>query len=339
MEPEIKLNLNSIIREWALQSSSHGIPNIARAGKISFLKFLWTICFLISLSYSLYLVSESLIEFTSRPYITSQSLIEETPTQFPTVLICSLNALNNKNTQVLKLAELLEKQFESLQLKNFNGIYSDIMSTAFKSFLIDLPDSAKKSAGYQLKDMLISCYFNNVECNVTDFKWIFVFDYVNCYAFNAKGNKFSGHDGFYYGLKLELYIENGNSSRHGLYSMSRGLRYMIYNYTVVTPFIFDLGYDAAPGQVTNVQIKKSQIQKLGNPYNECIMDLTPSSAERTYLMNIMFDHLNQTKYNQLYCQNLCLNEAYVKYCNCYQVTIDKQKLKFFIFNIKLIFNF
>lgn len=99
--------------------------------------------------------------------------------------------------------------------------------------------------------------------------------------------------------------------------MRRGIRFMIMNHTLESPFIIDQGYDAQPGLVSNVEIKKMYNAKLGLPYSDCLSDLSSRSSMQTDLMKIMFNQLNQSQYSQLYCQNLCFQLAIVNACNCY----------------------
>ena len=65
-----------------------------------------------------------------------------------------------------------------------------------------------RTFGYLLKDMLISCSFGLVSCNLSDFQEVYMFDYTNCFKFNSNGDQFIGRRGFFYGLQLELYIGN-----------------------------------------------------------------------------------------------------------------------------------
>jgi hypothetical protein len=61
-------------------------------------------------------------------------------------------------------------------------------------------------------------------------------DYVNCYRFNANGSMFIGKSGTGYGLQLEIFV--GNSSSEESFIHKRGLRYLVYNYTVNSASIY-----------------------------------------------------------------------------------------------------
>lgn len=149
---------------------------------------------------------------------------------------------------------------------------------------------------------------------------IYIFDdfgFKSCFKFNSNGSRMIGKRGFTYGLQLELYIGNSSNSNDYLYFLSRGVRFMVYNYTINSPGIADEGYDAEPGKVTNVEIMKLYSDKLGSPYSDCLSDLTPQSSGQTDLMQMMFNDHNQSQYSQIYCQNLCFQLNIIDKCNCF----------------------
>ena len=91
---------------------------------------------------------------------------------------------------------------------------------AFKASIYansSLGSSLMKEIGFDLKDMLISCYYNDTECDLTDFKLITTYYQGNCYIFNYKLNasttlKTASKTGRFTGLKLELF--GGFSSKN-----------------------------------------------------------------------------------------------------------------------------
>ena len=67
----------------------------------------------------------------------------------------------------------------------FANIISDIYAT--RSLINNdknLTNENRKEMGYQLKDMLISCFFNYEPCTVNDFTYFHDPLYGNCYTFN-----------------------------------------------------------------------------------------------------------------------------------------------------------
>jgi amiloride-sensitive sodium channel subunit gamma len=65
----------------------------------------------------------------------------------------------------------------------------------------------RKDVGYSLETMLISCFYNGIACNTSDFSLVFTYEYGNCYTFNsqtpARTTKLFG---FGSGLVLELFV-------------------------------------------------------------------------------------------------------------------------------------
>ena len=51
--------------------------------------------------------------------------------------------------------------------------------------------SGTKALGWSLDTMLISCTYNGVTCNSSDFFWWYSFEYGNCYTFNYKNSTVS----------------------------------------------------------------------------------------------------------------------------------------------------
>lgn len=66
-----------------------------------------------------------------------------------------------------------------------------------------------------------------------------------------------------------------------------------------------------------MKVIKKFYDRLSSPYSDCLDDLTPQSPDQTKTMKIMFEELNQTKYNQIYCQNVCLHSALINDCGCF----------------------
>ncbi len=63
--------------------------------------------------------------------------------------------------------------------------------------------------GFKLNNMLLSCKFNEIDCNYTDFYDFYSFEYGNCYTFNKKNSQDLRAVGqIKVGLELELYAGN-----------------------------------------------------------------------------------------------------------------------------------
>ncbi len=70
--------------------------------------------------------------------------------------------------------------------------------------------SMVKSLGWDLNDIMISCYYNGIQCSINDFYYWTSFEYGNCYTFNYALNssstlKQTSKTGPENGLSMELF--------------------------------------------------------------------------------------------------------------------------------------
>ena len=89
----------------------------------------------------------------------------------------------------------------TLDISDFNSIHG-------------ISDEEKRKISHDLSDILLECWFNDVQCDLSDFTWTYHQTYWNCYKFNtgfdSNGNKIdlkksilAGPD---HGLQLTLYV-------------------------------------------------------------------------------------------------------------------------------------
>ena len=58
------------------------------------------------------------------------------------------------------------------------------------TFNANFTEQQRKSLSWDLAQVLTSCTFNGVKCDVqNDFEWYFSVDYGNCYRFNSRPTK------------------------------------------------------------------------------------------------------------------------------------------------------
>ena len=64
-----------------------------------------------------------------------------------------------------------------------------------------------QNISFDLQPMLISCVYNGVKCDSSDFIQFTTYDRGNCYMFNSNTSKIetSTQSGQFYGLQLELF--------------------------------------------------------------------------------------------------------------------------------------
>ena len=134
------------------------------------------------------------------------------PTQFPTVSFCNIKSVNSSvplgKTLVYKAAVNFTQTslWEWLTIENYRlrmFVSNDPAMTA----------ALKKSVGFLIEDMLVSCYYNYKPCNASDLTYFYNQQYGNCYKFNGgkddNGNsqsiKQSSISGYLNGLILEFF--------------------------------------------------------------------------------------------------------------------------------------
>ena len=73
-------------------------------------------------------------------------------------------------------------------------------------------ESIRSQLGYSLKQIIISCIFNNKDCDLeNDFVHYYDQMYGNCFKYNADKSKMISQSGSMNGLQLELFTESASS--------------------------------------------------------------------------------------------------------------------------------
>ncbi|KAI6241858.1 Degenerin [Aphelenchoides fujianensis] len=135
-----------------------------------------------------------------------------------------------------------------------------------QQIIADMDPNTREALGYKLRDLVISCAFNQIPCDYdTDFETITDPDYGNCYTYNYNGVHKTARSGTQYGLRL---ITFSNISDY-LYSSSQaGVRVTLskQNFAV---FPNTYGYSVSVGSYVAVPVQYNHIKRLGHPYNQC----------------------------------------------------------------------
>ena len=240
----------SAVCECAMNSTAHGIPNIFRLHN-KMLKVMWTICFLGALFYSIYTITSIVISFLQFDVLTNQQVVVESPVDFPAVTVCNINPFDRRNSQNYINAVLLKNNISYVNDIKKIDINPKLVSNLIKAS-IKSDNSLNKTQiehlGFELPYMILTCYFNNLPCNASDFVWTYDYDYTNCYTFNSgfssngsqipiKQSNEAGPDGAF---KLELFL--GDDEYQNQYILNSGARVVIHNQSV-TPIIISEGID------------------------------------------------------------------------------------------------
>ena len=163
-----------------------------------------------------------ILSYLSFGVVTSDQIVVDSPAEFPSVTICNLNAIDlssdsatgdyintilkfNQISGVINVTDLPDDRY-AITLIDEAAMLLKAYITADKS----LNDTELKKKGFSMDQLIISCYYNKVICNSSDFKWIRSNEFGNCYTFNAmaggKATRTTSKAGPEFGLNLEIFI-------------------------------------------------------------------------------------------------------------------------------------
>ena len=174
----------SIIREFGLNTSTHGVPSIVRSQSIPNRLF-WIVTTLIFSGVMFYFVEQSIAAYFTYPTQTSVSVVVERSQPFPAVSICNyspirfdrfigpfLNFTNSRN-----LTNTTDNSTITFQQANY-----------IRDFFQYLFNGAQPVADYlfPLEGMLLWCNYNGDDCNASMFLPFLSSTHGHCFTFNAK---------------------------------------------------------------------------------------------------------------------------------------------------------
>jgi hypothetical protein len=307
-----KINENSkrkkfkeIFFKWSQNVDINCYQKMLHYGPNNFkIQFIWLFILLGSTGGTFYFISKSIIDYLSYDVVSQTNIVNEIPTQFPTVTFCDNNPFLTSESQ--SFMELTSKQ-NNLSTSSWSNV---LILTKLHATSTLVTDIQRKTFGLE-KNQIIECSFSNRECK-NDLNWYWSWEYGNCWQFNSglnltnqKGEfKSSTRNGKNFGLKVTLFLYNKNNL---ISSLENGLVVFVHN----SSFRPSQEVFIKPGEMTDIQIVRTFIQKQAQPYSDCI-DLTSYSSE-------LYDYIINTgqTYRQQDCFELCLQKNTLKNCNCY----------------------
>lgn len=199
----------SIIREFGLNTSTHGLPGIARSETLPN-RIFWIISSVMFTGIMIYFVIESFIDFLKYPTQTLVSIEQNFNQIYPAVSICNYSPFRYD----LLMSDLLN--FTASRNVSYTGTFTYRHAQYVREFIrykLNKNESIS-SYFYTLDDMFIGCTYNRKECSKSDFVSFTSSFFGNCYSFNAKNstNQNSLHamseNGDWGNLLLELYVHS-----------------------------------------------------------------------------------------------------------------------------------
>ena len=187
LKPDPKFHRRrSIVKEFGVNTSTHGIPGIARSRSI-FNRVFWTLSFLIFTGIMIYFITESIIAYFGYPTQTSVAFVVARSQPFPAVSICNYSPIRYDRfigpflnyTNLLNVTDTNDTSTITLEQAGY-----------LRDFFQGILNSNESATPYffPLESMLLGCTYNGITCQVTDFIPFLSSYYGNCFTFNAQTN-------------------------------------------------------------------------------------------------------------------------------------------------------
>jgi hypothetical protein len=335
---EEEINIFEVILDTIGDSKTHGVSNIVKA-KSKILKLIWLICLLASAGYCMYELVIAVMAYLQYGVVLTITPIYEAPTNFIAVQICNNIAYDNQ--AISSYVTNITNQY-NITLNTFSTLkqYTDTVSALVKSKLAKQAQSGAFNsfqAGYNLENMMISCFYDGNACSQKDFFYQNDFNYGDCFSFNLGSINNAGYSplnstppivqssftGAANGLQLELFV--GSPANQAL-TYGSGIRVTVYNQSTI-PFPKDMGITVPTGMQTDIIVSRSFIYHLGQPYSNCLsdpVDYTQNSVLQTLLNNYTLSNGVTQVYKQSYCLKVCLQQYIINQCGCYDLSFTMQ---------------
>ena len=267
--------IKECVKEATLSSTIHGIPNALRAEK-TFIKFLWIIGFLTTVSTSIYLISKNINDYLEYETVTKISVINEQPTIFPT----------------------LSFQFN---YSNFQGNYSlenNVIKLFYENIGLNISESFQIVQYKTNKIYKFNSGINNTGQKI-----------------DIKKQKIAGdRGGFYSEVFIGLPKQFNSSLNFGIPSRNSFFSLYIHNKSMNPAEMNEQPIKLPPGFSTEISVSKIFTDRLPYPYNDCFDDLKELKSHDSLLVQYILTKTNSI-YRQKDCLNLCQTEYLIKHCN------------------------
>lgn len=174
----------SIVREFALNTSTHALPGIARSKSLHNRLF-WTVSFLAFTGIMFFFIVQSITYYFQYPTQTTIAVVMERNQIFPAVTVC-----NGFPARADRIAGLLFNFTNSRNLTSVNDTSTITEAAAIHllDLLVETVNRGQNISEYlfSLDIMLMNCTFNSLACNISDFITFTSPIHGRCYTFNAR---------------------------------------------------------------------------------------------------------------------------------------------------------
>ena len=313
--------------EWSSRTDINNYRKIFEYKGNFLAQIIWTIIFFGLGGLTVALIQMSISAYFTFSVTSTYDLCYENPAEFPTITLCSSNPFLTQ--QAASLLTALAFNY-SLDL---GSEIKDIVKLA-KMFAAnpEYGDENRKLLGLSI-DNIVSCQFNNKDCK-EDLHWIWLFDYGNCFQFNAGRNYLNRNIDLAkmsrtepnYGLNIVFNILNREYALEFLNDQGylRQITLPLYDFvsfvhnssnriSSTTKFIY---FKKEETKLT-FSVRRKFIYKQAWPYSDCIDLSSYSSDYYNFLL-----HSNYS-YRQLDCLDLCIQQEIMNECKCYDLRYPK----------------
>ncbi|CAF1258397.1 unnamed protein product [Rotaria sordida] len=303
----------SIIREFSVNTSTHGIPGIARSRSIQN-RIFWCIATLIFTGVMIFFITQSIRAYFEYPSQTSVSIAVEWPQAFPAVTICNYSLLRYD-----RFIGSFLNYTNTLNLTNTTDTtnFTFAQSLYINDFLVYKLNQGESlnDLFFPLESMMMDCVYNKISCYATNFTSFISSAYGLCYTFNAKLK-----DSF--NTRVRNSSENGGTGvlqTHFYVHQHQYVPYLSYATEMVAlvhdnvqfPYIEMAGMYLAPGRHHKFSYSKKMNIFLPAPCTTC-------NDKPNMGMQIMFDQYKGADYayTQFQCYTVCLQAYIYQKCGC-----------------------
>ncbi len=266
--------------------------------------------------------------------------------EFPAVTICNINPFNTKPDNKPFFDDILQRGNFSLAIDSQNSSdlerfrqANSVMKSAIKYLKQEvmfnlLQNESLVDKGFTIQDMLVSCTFEDFQCNTKDFVYSRSFNYGNCYTFNSALNNLSSmpltvQTGLQASFQLELF--SGIEGLNDAYSIEHGIVVFIHSRTLNPDFNGVRTY-VQTGASSNIALTKTNHQQVSTVGNPCRDDITPTESDSIYYkLAAQWDEYTLQTCRAIYYEI----EVIIKNCQCISLKTLQYDLLSRRFNVSL----
>ncbi|CAF1055038.1 unnamed protein product [Didymodactylos carnosus] len=315
-KPFVEQRRRSIIIDYLLSTSTHGLRGVGRAYSTCN-RFFWVGIFTIASSLMLYFVVSSVRQYFTYATQTSVEIRLDRKMPFPAVTICNANPYR-LDTMNASLVAFLYRQLLSNITFNQN-----LLNPLAIPLVVDLFNRNQTeelwSIGFQLSDILLGCVYNGIDCS-NSFTRSLTSALGNCFTFNWQtstpfftladlGNTLLLREG----LQMIFYVPRETNFPVEYFNI--GLNVLLHDNDEF-PLSIEKGLFLAPGLSYLITYRKSTETFLPSPYSQCTSDV---SSDLRALYKTTFADNNASDsvvYSESACHELC-EQAYIfSQCSC-----------------------